>query len=430
MNHKAQPCRSLSVSAHDPTEYGNSLNETTPLRQEAANHSLRILAILSTLMAFASISTDLYLPAMPVMREALHADKGAIELTISGYLIGFSFGQLVWGPVSDRYGRRWPVAIGLVLFVICSAGCAMSTSVAMMISWRALQAVGACASVVLARAMVRDLYEGYRAAQMMSTLMMVMAIAPLLGPSLGGEILHWFSWHAIFWTLVGVGLTTLAALFVLPETLPPNRRNPEPLKRAFRRYGELLRHRRLLGYAGTGGFFYGGTFAYIAGSPFAYISYHHVQPRFYGLLFGVGVVGVMVSNLINAKLVKRFGSDALMRAGSLGAALAGVLLTVNAWTDWGGLFGLVIPLFLFISATGFIVANSIAGALSLFPARAGAVSALVGAIQYGTGVVGSALVGFFADGTPRPMGGVIALLGIGTFLCAKVLVPPLRQRKL
>jgi len=396
---------------------------SAPLKQEAENHSFRILAILSMLMAFASISTDFYLPAMPVMRDALHAGKGAVELTISSYLIGFSLGQLVWGPVSDRWGRRGPIAIGLVLFVIGSAGCAMSTSVTMMISWRVLQAVGACASVVLARAMVRDLYEGYRAAQMLSTLMMVMAIAPLIGPSLGGQILYWFSWQAIFWTLVGVGVATLAALFVLPETLPPGRRHTEPLGKAFKRYGELLRHRQLLGYAGAGGFFYGGTFAYIAGSPFAYISYHHVAPRFYGLLFGAGAIGVMLSNLINARLVKRLGSDALMRAGSAGAALTSIWLALDAWTDWGGLFGLAIPLFLFVSTTGFIVANSIAGALNLFPQRAGAVSALVGSMQYGTGVLGSALVGFLADGTPRPMGGVVAVLGVSTLLCARFLVP-------
>jgi DHA1 family bicyclomycin/chloramphenicol resistance-like MFS transporter len=392
--------------------------------QQAANeHGLRILAILSMLMAFASISTDLYLPALPAMAVALHANTGAVELTISGYLIGFSLGQLLWGPIGDRYGRRLPIAIGLVLFIIGSAGCALSTEARMLIGWRVLQAAGACASVVLARAMVRDLYVGHRAAQMMSTLMTVMAIAPLLGPSVGGLILHVASWRAIFWTLVGVGVATLAALYVLPETLPPARRNHEPLGRALSAYAELLRHRRVLGYAGAGGFFYGGMYAYIAGTPFAYITYHHVSPQFYGVLFAAGIAGIMITNQINARLVRRFGSDRLMRAGTLGAAIAGGLLAIAARTDWGGLPGLVIPLFLFISATGFIVANSIAGALGTFPARAGAMSALIGAIQYGTGIIGSALVGFFADGTPWPMGCVIALMGIGSLLCARLLVP-------
>lgn len=311
-----------------------SLNESAAPPAAAQAHGLRILAILSTLMAFASISTDLYLPALPAMGTALHAGTGTIELTISGYLIGFSLGQLVWGPVGDRYGRRLPIAIGLVLFIVGSAGCAVSTSAGMMIGWRALQAVGACASVVLARAMVRDLFAGHRAAQMLSTLMTVMAVAPLLGPSVGGLILHVASWRAIFWTLAGVGVATLAALCGLPETLPPPQRSREPLRRALVRYGELLRHRRLLGYAGAGGFFYGGIYAYIAGTPFAYITYHHLSPQVYGLLFGAGIVGIMVTNQVNARLVARFGGDRLMRAGTVGAALAGGLLALTAWTGW------------------------------------------------------------------------------------------------
>jgi DHA1 family bicyclomycin/chloramphenicol resistance-like MFS transporter len=389
----------------------------------AQHHGVRILAILSMLMAFASISTDLYLPALPAMGLALHADAGTMEMTISGYLVGFSLGQLLWGPIGDRCGRRAPIAIGLVLFVIGSGGCALAQTPAAMIGWRAVQAVGACASVVLARAMVRDLYTGHRAAQMMSTLMTVMAVAPLLGPSVGGMILQLASWRAIFWTLVGVGLATLAALGALPETLPHARRNREPLGRALADYARLLRIRRLLGYAGVGGFFYGALYAYIAGTPFAYITYHHLSPQLYGLLFGAGIVGIMLTNLVNARVVAQFGGDRLMRAGTLGAALAGLLLALAAWTDWGGLAGLFVPLFLFVSASGFIVANSIAGALGCEPRRAGAVSALIGSIQFGTGIAGSALVGVFADGTPRPMAGVIALMCVASAACAFVLVP-------
>ncbi|MFJ3486479.1 multidrug effflux MFS transporter [Pseudomonas sp. NPDC090202] len=385
--------------------------------------SLWTLAILSTLMAFASISTDLYLPALPAMAGALHANAGQVELTISGYLIGFSLGQLLWGPVGDRYGRRLPIALGLVLFIIGSAGCALSDSAAVMIAWRAVQAVGACASVVLARAMVRDLYSGHRAAQMLSTLMTVMAIAPLIGPSLGGVILHLASWRAIFWALVLVGVGTLAMLYVLPETLPASRRQHVPLSHAFRRYLQLLGDRRILGYIGAGGFFYGAMYAYIAGTPFAYISYHHASPQQYGVLFALGIVGIMLTNQLNSRWVARLGSDRLMRFGTLAAALSAAWLSVDAWTDWAGLAGLVIPLFLFVAATGFIVANSIVGAMGAFPEIAGATSALVGSLQYGTGILGSGLVGAFADGTPRPMAAVILLFGIASLLCAKWLVP-------
>ncbi len=389
---------------------------TTPPR-------LRVLPVLSTLLGFASISTDLYLPALPTMAAALHADAGTMELTVAGYLVGFGAGQLLWGPVGDRYGRRGPVAVGLVLFVIGSAGCAVSASASQMIGWRVVQAVGACAGVVLARAMVHDLYPRDRAAQMLSTLMTVMAVAPLLGPVVGGQILVLAGWRAIFWVLVGVGLLTLAALFTLPETLPSARRNDEPLAHAFARYGELVRRPALLGYSGAVGFFYAGTFAYVAGTPFAFISYHHVSPQLYGVLFAVGIVGIMATNLVNARVVARIGRDGLLRAGTGMAALAGVVSAVAAWTGWGGLAGLVAPLFVFVSATGFIVANSIVGALALDPQRAGAVSALVGAVQYGSGMVGSALVGAFADGTPGPMGWVIALGGIGSAACAWRLLP-------
>jgi DHA1 family bicyclomycin/chloramphenicol resistance-like MFS transporter len=374
-------------------------------------------------MGFASISTDLYLPAMPAMARTLNADAGAIELTVSGYLIGFSLGQLLWGPISDRYGRRLPIAIGLVFFVIGSAGCALSSSAPALVGWRVLQAIGACAGVTLGRAMVRDLYEGDHAARMLSTLLTVMAAAPLLGPSLGGQILALAGWRAIFWTLVGIGALTLAALATLPETLPPARRNREPLSRAMGAYPMLLRHRQLMFYAGASGFFYGGIFAYIAGSPFAYISYYHVKPSLYGVLFGSGIIGIMATNIINARLVIKHGIARLLRMGTSTAALAAIVLAVDARTGWGGLAGLVLPLFIFIGFNGFIIANSIAGVLGFFPARAGAASALVGAMQYGAGMAGSALAGAFADGTPWPMGCVIAISGIGSAACAWAVAP-------
>ncbi|WP_018897954.1 multidrug effflux MFS transporter [Rhizobium sp. 2MFCol3.1] len=377
-----------------------------------------ILAILSALMGFASISTDFYLPAMPEMARTLGASTGGVEFTISGFLIGFSLGQLIWGAISDKYGRRLPVAAGLVLFIIGSAGCAMSQSVEAIIIWRIVQAVGACAGVVLSRAMVRDLFTGARAAQMLSTLIAVMAIAPLLGPILGGQIAAVAGWRAIFWTLVILGAATLLALFSLPETLPVEKRRNDPLLGAFGRYGKLLTHRRILGYAGAGAFFYSGMYAYIAGTPFAFITYYHVPSEYYGLLFGSGIVGIVITNLLNTRLVHRLGMDTILIRGAIIAMLAGVALALASYFGFGGLWGLFIPLLVFVSMTGFIVANSIAGALSDFPEQAGSVSALVGAIQYGSGIAGSGLVGLFSDGTPWPMGWVIGVMGLGCILCA------------
>jgi MFS transporter, DHA1 family, multidrug resistance protein len=408
------------ISAKALDSHASLLHEVTAARNKPNNapSQWHVLAILSALMGFASISTDFYLPAMPTMARALNATTGSVEYTISGFLIGFSLGQLVWGAVSDRYGRRVPLAAGLILFVIGSAGCALSESVEAIIIWRIVQALGACAGVVLSRAMVRDLYQGPRAAQMLSTLIAIMAIAPLLGPILGGQIAELAGWRAIFWTLVGVGILTLAALFTLPETLPAARRQTAPLMGAFGEYGRLLLNRKILGYAGAGAFFYGGMYAYIAGTPFGFITYHHVPAEFYSLLFGAGILGIIATNILNTRLVLHYGIDRMLVSGTAAAALAGIIVAATSFTDWGGLWGLFVPLLLFVSVTGFIVANSIAGAMADFPEQAGAVSALVGALQYGTGIASSGLVGSFADGTPWPMGWVIAVTGIGGLLCA------------
>lgn len=387
-----------------------------------ASPAWRVLAVLSALMGFASISTDFYLPAMPAMAAALHAGHGMLEYSISGYLVGFSVGQLFWGPVSDRCGRRMPVAVGLVLFIIGSAGCALAGSAPTVIAWRIVQALGASACVVISRAIVSDLYKGPRAARMMSTLLVVMAIAPLLGPVTGAQVAAWAGWRAIFWLLVALGAASLAALYTIPETLPPRLRQRGPLGGVFTRYAQLLARPRILAYAGAGGFFYAGLFAYIAGTPFAYITYHHLPAPYYGLLFGAGILGIMATNIVNARLVTRLGSDLLLVRGALAAALAGIACALAAWADWGGLVGLLLPLFVFVSCTGLIVANSVAGALADSSAQAGAVSALVGALQYGSGIAGSGLVGAFADGTPRPMGWVIALAGVGSLLCARTLL--------
>lgn len=389
----------------------------------AAGPGWYVLGVLSLLMGFASISTDLYLPAMPEMARTLNADVGQIEWTVSGYLIGFSLGQLLWGPISDRHGRRSSVAVGLILFVIGSTGCALAGNFAALIGWRIVQAFGACASVALSRAMVRDLYDGNHAAQMLSTLLTVMAVMPLIGPLVGGQIVAMAGWRAVFWVLVGVGVFTLAALFGIPETLPEERRNREPLAKAMTRYVELLGNRRLIAYLGAGGFLYAGMFAYVAGTPFAYITYYHVPAPLFGFVFALGIFGIMTANMMNARWVVRFGYDRVLQGGTFAALVTALWAGLAAHSGWGGLWGLVVPLALFASTTGFIVANSITGALANFPHRTGAVSALTGAVQYGCGVIGSGLVGLLSDGTPAPLGLVIALCGIGCLLSMGLLIP-------
>ncbi|TCU20081.1 MFS transporter [Rhizobium sullae] len=218
--------------------------------------------------------------------------------------------------------------------------------------------------VVLARAMVRDLYEGSRAAQMLSILITIMAVAPLLGPIVGGQILAIAGWRSIFWVLVAVGLVTMAALFTVPETLPAERRNRNSIMDAVLGYGKLLANRRLLGFAAAGGFFYAGIYAYIAGTPFAYIDYYHVPAGLYGVLFALGIAGIMVTNMVNSRLVTRLGSTTLLRFGTFGAMASGFAILVAGATGWGGLWALTTLLFVFVSWSGLIVANSIGGAPS------------------------------------------------------------------
>lgn len=396
-------------------------------RAAAALSRAWLTAVLAALMGFAAISTDLYLPAMPTMARALNADQTVMQWTISSYLIGLSLGQLFWGPIGDRFGRRAPIALGLVLFMASSIGCALSTNGWHVLFWRAAQSLGACAGVVLSRAMVRDLYGGDRAAQMLSSLMTVMAVAPLIAPLIGAQILVHASWRAVFWTLAAFGAASFAAIYTLPETLPPERRNREPLTRAMGGYLTLLRERSVLGYAGACAFLYGGMFAYIAGAPFAYIDHFGVSPAQFGLLFGAGGLAIMATNFINARLVMRWGGVRLLRIGAGVAAIAGLIAIINSMTGFGGLVGLFAPLLAFVGMNGLIVANAVSGAMERFPERAGAASALLGALQYGAGVVGAGFVGAFADGTPRPMTWAVALAGLGVAACAATIAPRARK---
>lgn len=409
-----------------PPNHGARPSEPPPFIAEmpsTARRELWLTIVLGLLMGFGAISTDVYLPALPTMANALKATSGAAAFTVGGYLVGFSLAQLIWGPISDRYGRRVPIATGLSLFVVASAGCALAESIEAMIAWRIVQAVGAGSASVLARAIVRDLYVGDRAAQKLSTLFIIMAIAPLVGPLVGGQILLFWSWRGIFWLLVAVGVTALVALSTIPETLPMRLRSSHRLSAAFLAYGPLLRNRRVLGFASVGGLFYIGVYAFVSGTPFAFIDYYGVSPQVFGFLFGACVIGMMVVHATNVRLVLRYGSERLLRLGTISVAVAGTLCAINAFTGLGGLVGLIIALAAYLAMAGLIIANSVAGAMSSNPQSAGAVSALVGTLHYGIGIAGSGLIAILSDGTPRPLGVAMALAGIGCFICSRTILP-------
>lgn len=372
----------------------------------ASQTGLTFILILSGLMAFTSLSTDIYLPAMPTMAKDLH---GNVELTITGFLIGFTIAQLIWGPISDHMGRRKPLFIGMVLFIIGSAGCALSTSITQIVFWRVFQALGACTGPMLARAMIRDLFARTRAAQMLSTLVLVMAIAPIAGPLIGGQIIRLSTWHSIFWLLVVIGALMFISLNWLPETLPEDKRVKASLAGAFRNYRSLLTNGRFMRYTLSLTFYYVGAYAFITGSPFVYISYYHVDPQHYGWLFALNIIGVMAMSVVNRRLVQRHALEQLLKYATMLAALAAVALALLVKLESGGIVAIIVSIFLLFSMNGITAATSTAAALDAVPNIAGSASALIGALQYGSGIISSLLLAAFSDGTPWTMAWIIAL---------------------
>ena len=363
--------------------------------------------ILSALMAFTSLSTDIYLPALPTMERTLGGDA---ELTVTGFLVGFAIAQLLWGPISDRIGRRIPLFIGMVLFVVGSVGCALSGTMAEVVFWRVFQAVGACVGPMLSRAMIRDLYGSTQAAQMLSTLVMIMAGAPIVGPLLGGLLLKTGSWHLIFWLMAIIGVGGFISIFRLPESLPPEKRAQGSAWGAFASYGALLRNRPFMRNTLCVTFFYVAAYAFITGSSFVYIDYFHVDPQYYGFWFGVNILGVMAMSAVNRRLAGRMPLERLLWLATLVASAAALVQLVMAFTGIGGIWGLAVPIFVVFSTNGIIAACANAAALASVDSRnAGSAAALLGSLQYGSGIVSSLLLAAFSSGTPRTMAWVITL---------------------
>ncbi|WP_321493608.1 multidrug effflux MFS transporter [uncultured Desulfobacter sp.] len=375
--------------------------------------NILFMAILGALMAFTSLSTDIYLPAMPAMAKELN---GNAELTITGFLIGFTCAQIIWGPISDSIGRKIPLFIGMLIFAMGAAGCAMSHSMGQIVLWRVIQAFGACTGPMLARAMIRDLYARTKGAQMLSTLMIIMAIAPIIGPLLGGQIIRVSSWHTIFWLLTVIGVLMFISLFWLPETLSREKRLPASLVRTFVNYRYLMTHKVFMRYTLCVTFYYVAAYAFVAGSPAVYISYFGIDPQHYGWLFAVNIVGVMCISFLNRSLVIHRSLHRLLKAATTVSLIAIATLTVFVRADLGGIYIIVGMVFIFFSMNGIIAASAIAAALDEVPQMAGSASALIGALQYGSGIVSSLLLAVFSNGTPWTMTWVMFIFTAASFL--------------
>ena len=366
-------------------------------------HTLAFLLILSALMAFTSLSVDIYLPALPAMSHDLRGDA---ELTVTGFLIGFTLAQLILGPVADRIGRKTPLAVGMLLFTVGSVGCALSQTLPQIVFWRVFQAFGACVGPMLSRAMIRDLFGASQAARLLSTLVMIMAVAPIAGPLLGGVLLKIASWHAHFWLLAAIGALMFAAVFRLPESLPATRRARTPLWTAFADYRRLLTNRPFMRYTLCVTFFYIAAYAFITGSPKVYIGHFGIVPEYYGFWFGANIIGVMLLSAANRRLTRRFPLDILLKYATLTAAVAALLLVPAASL---GIWGIALPVFAVFSTNGIIAACANAAALASVDSKtAGSAAALIGALQYGSGIVSTLLLTTFSDGSPRAMVWIIA----------------------
>ena len=288
-----------------------------------------LLGLLALLSSFTPLSIDMYLPALPVISTELHASAGDIQLTLSAFLLAFGFGQIFYGPAGDRFGRRPVILTGLATYVLASIGCAFAAEAGQLVVLRLLQGLAACGGVVLARTMVRDLAEKDQAARAMSLMHACSSIAPMLAPLIGGQVLWFLGWRAIFWVLAGIGVIAWTFAFLrLPETLRPEYRQPLHLGSVVRRYGELVRHRAFMGYALTGGFQFAALFSFLSGSPFVFIERYGIEPRLYGLIFAFQVAFLTVGSLTNARFVPRVGAHRMLRAAVIVPAIVGPTLLV------------------------------------------------------------------------------------------------------
>jgi MFS transporter, DHA1 family, multidrug resistance protein len=383
---------------------------------------LRITLILGALTAFAPMSIDMYLPALPEIGRSLGADTASVQLTLSAFFIGLAVGQAIYGPLADRFGRKGPLYFGLVVYIAASIGCALASDIQALIGLRLVQALGGCVGIVIARAVVRDLYGHQESARMFSVLMLVMGVAPILAPLLGGYVLTWFGWRAIFWVLALFGLSCLvAAALILPETRPAHTVKPNVLS-AIAGYGRLLVDRRFIGYTLAGGLAQAGLFAYISGSPFVFIEVFGVPAQHYGWLFGLNALGLIVASQINRRLLSRHTSDELLKRANLTNALFGIALAGIALSGVGGLPLLLLPLFGYVAALGFTFPNAAAGALAPFGDRAGSASALLGSVQFAIAAIAGAAVGLLHDDTAVPMAAVICACGIAALVAHRTLV--------
>ncbi|MFJ2388929.1 multidrug effflux MFS transporter [Pseudomonas koreensis] len=374
--------------------------------------NFRTILILGALSAFGPLAIDFYLPAFPSIALAFGTDEKHVQLTLAAYFAGLSIGQLLYGPVADRFGRRLPLLVGVGLFTLASLACAYAPNLQWLIGARFVQALGGCAGMVISRAVVSDKCDAVGSAKVFSQLMLVMGLAPILAPLLGGLLVNTTGWQSIFLTLTGFSaLAGLAVALGLPESLPDYVPR-QPLSGALRQYGRLFGDRVFLGHALTGGIAVAGMFSYIAGSPFVFIKLYGVPAEHFGWLFGTNAAGFILVAQVNARLLAKRGPAFLLARAVWVYLLAGVTLLGVSAMHTEALWPLLIPLFVCIASLGCILPNASACAMNGQGARAGSASALMGCLQFSVASGAASLVGILHDGSAMPMAMVISLCGL------------------
>jgi DHA1 family bicyclomycin/chloramphenicol resistance-like MFS transporter len=394
----------------------------TPARSRRA--TARLILILGSLSAFAPLSIDMYLPALPALSADLHGSASEIQLTLTACFVGLALGQIVAGPVSDAYGRRRPLLVGLAAFAVASLLCAASPNVATLIAMRFVQGAAGAAGIVISRAVVRDLFEGIELARFYALTLVVNGAAPIVAPVVGGLILLFTTWHGTFVLLAAIGIIVfLAVAFGLEETLQPAARRRDGVAGTVRTFWEVAADRTFVGYSLAGGLAIAAMFAYIAGSPFVVETIYGQSPQVFSLIFGTNALGIVLAGQLSAALVERVGPRRLVVAG-LAASATGALVLLGAVLAGIGLVGILPGFFLVTASIGLIMPNATALALAAHGQRAGSASALLGALQYVVGALVAPFVGIAGTATALPMAILIAILSLGASTAYLALARP------
>ncbi len=380
------------------------------------NNHFNLIFILGLMSAIGPFSIDMYLPAFPAIAKGLNTSVAQVVLSLSSFFIGISIGQFVYGPLLERFGRKKPLYIGLVVYLFASIGCVFTNSVTSLIVFRFLQAMGSCAGMVASRAIVRDLFAVKDNAKIFSSLMLVIAVSPIIAPTLGGYITASLGWRYVFVALIVVDLLILAAVyFLLPESKKPDPSFSLKPKAITRSFLSILIHPQFYIYALTGAVAASGLYAYISGSPQVFIELFGVNEKQYGWIFAIIAMGIIGSSQINTVALRKYVSEKIIPVALLCQSLIGITLAVMAFLNVSELYSTIGLIFLYLCCQGFIFPNASALTMASFGHNAGNASALMGAIQMGIGALASAVVSILQNHTALPMTGVMAVCSITAF---------------